>query len=248
MVFGSQTIKTLPGWKPETQLSIKWKRLSSNNWSATDRGSSADVYRTKITVYGNETYINSIILGLDSYRRIYIPFTTFYDDEKIFGENIDYTGTLNCILLEKSPRRQLSFKGFSFDLSLELLSPTFTGSSSFPTLQYTWMPEQAREYLWKYYPTYDRTWYYTDGYHADSGTFNGTFILTAADMVLLRNYIKTQRTGNFTLSDTFGVDYPFGRESLNSYPYTCKLIEWEDLGLWGQLYRRIRLKFAEVLS
>jgi hypothetical protein len=82
---------------------------------------------------------------------------------------------------------------------------------------------------------------------SDSGIFEGIFTFTTANFIKLRNYIRTRRTQDWTLANTFGVAYPFGPRSDASYPFTAKLIDWEDMGFYGLGYHKARLKFAEAV-
>jgi hypothetical protein len=243
------------GYQVLTKLAINWRQVSSGNYVGTDRGSTADVYEAKFSIYGTESTINSFIDEIEANRTAYpsassyiLTLGSFQSGEYIFGENVDHTGSISATLLSIPKRKQGSFKGFGLaDMYIRALSVSFTGASSLPTLQFC-IPggELDSDYTIRKNDTYDGTMAYKD-HQADSGIFEGTFKLTNANMILIRNYIRTQRTGNFTLSDTFGVSYPFGKRSANSYPFTCKLIGWTDLGWWGLLYHRIRLRFAEAV-
>ena len=244
------TTKVLPGFRPMTKLSIKWRQVSSGNWSGLDRGTGADVNEAKFGIYGKESPINTFIDEIDANRDAdnhVITLSNFFSTEHIFGENVDHSGSITATVLKISRRRQGSWKGWGIDVTVRATAPSFTGSSSLPTLDCCDIGVRAdSNYRINKYDSYQGTMAYLD-HQSDSGIFEGIFTLTNANMILIRNYIKTQRTGNFTLADNFGIDYPFGTRSGNSYPFTTKLIDWEDLGWQGLLYHRIRLRFAEVV-
>jgi hypothetical protein len=240
------------GYRPLTRLAISWRQSASGLWVGTDRGSGADVYESKVRLYGNETSINQFIQEI-YYGRTnastdnQVTLGTFMDGEKIFGENVNHTGSITATIQQISERVQNTWKGFYVDVIFRATSVTFVGSTSMPSLVYCEIGAmQDRDYSIKKYDTYDGTMIYQDR-RSDAGIFEGVFTLSNANFILMRNYIKSQRTSAYTLSDTFGIDYPFGTRSAGSYPYSANLIEWEDMGFFGQKFNRIRLKFAEVV-
>jgi hypothetical protein len=176
-----------------------------------------------------------------------ITMRSFLSSEHIFGENVDHSTTIDGTILEMSKKTQMAWKTYGFNMKIRAIAPGFTGSSSFPTLEWCDIGgEQDADMAVLKQDTHDGTFAYSD-HGSDTGIFEGVFTLTTANIILLRNYIKAQRSGNFTLANTFGVAYPFGKRSAGSYPFTCKLIDWEDLGWFGLKYNRIRLKFAEAV-
>jgi hypothetical protein len=246
--------QTLPGFRVITNLAIQWQQLSSGNWKGTDRGAATDIYGAQISVYARETTINNFITQIEAGRvsgNNQITLSDFATNEHIFGENVKHTGSITATILNMPQRSQGSLTGYGlteifiraqFDPSD---ANNFTGSTSMPTLRY-YEPAgslDADRTISKI-DSYTSTFSYLD-HRADSGTFEGVFTFTNADFILLRNYIRATRTGDFTLADTFGVSYPFGPRSSHSYPFTVKLIEWEDLGFFGLLHHKMRFKFAE---
>ena len=238
-----------PDFLPVTKLAIKWRKLASGNWSGLDRTSSEDTYEANCTIYGTEATINTFIDEISANMGIsnnVITLDSFLSTEYIFGENVDHSGTIDASVVNIGPRIQNTWKGWSIDIVFRATSVSFTGGSSLPTLDKCEIGVQAdSDWTITTQENYDGTLSYQDHF-SDIGTFNGIFTLSKSDAILLRNYIKTQRTGDFTLADTFGIDYPFGTRSSNSYPYTTKLIGWEDLGAFGTKYQKFSLTFAEV--
>ena len=245
------TCKTLPGFKPLTKLAIKWRQLDSGNWVATDRGSGADTYESKISIYGVESVIDNFISQIYSGRTTgnnQITLSSFATNETIFGENVDHSGSISATILDMPQKQQGSWKGFGLsEILVRAITPSFTGSSSWPSLRYLEpRSEMDADYTITKYDSYSAAMTYLD-HRSDAGIFDGTFILKNADLKSARNYIRTQRSGDFTLSNTFGVAKPFGPRSAFAYPGAVKLISWTDLGEYGLLYRRLRLRFAEVV-
>jgi len=239
------------GFRPQTKLAFKWRQLSSGNWSGLDRGSSSDIYEASFSMRRTESEINTFIDEVEANRAAgsnVITLGGFLATEYIFGVNVDHSGSITATILDVSDRMQHSWKGWGVNVRVRATSVSFTGSSSLPTLAYCEHGVKASsDRNINKFDTYTGTYAYQD-HDSDSGVFEGVFTLTTANMILLRNYIKNQRTGDFAIADTFGVDYPFGPRSSNSYPFTTKLIGWEDLGHWGVKWHKIRLRFAEVVS
>jgi hypothetical protein len=243
--------KILQDYQPLQRHSITWTQLSSGNWKASDRGTAADSYESKISLYGRESVINTFIEQINANRiagSYQIVMSDFSETEKIFGHNITHT-SITATIMDIPKRRQGSFKGWGLaDVYVKFIgTPTFTGATTMPTLvNCEFGGEADSDYTITKKESYTNAMTYQDK-ESDSGIFEGVFTLKNADFVSMLNYIRVARSGNMTLADTFGVDYPFGSRSTDSYPYTVKLIEWEDMGYFGLLYRKLRLRFAEVI-
>jgi hypothetical protein len=242
-------LKVLPKFKPKTTLALKWVQASNGNWFASDRTSSSDVYETEVSTYGKESAINILLEQLELNRlsdNHVITLSNFNSGEKIFGADVNYSSTINCTILNNPERTQNTWKGFKLDLKLRALSPSFTGSPSFPSLKFLDIGYVgiSRTNVNKY-DTYDGTFSYLDD-QSNTGIFEGTFFLTDDEMKGLRRYIATVRDGDFTITGINGVTYPFG-PTRGAYPVTAKLIEWDDLGQFWNDHWKIKLKFAEVV-
>lgn len=246
------TFKTLLDYQPIQRHAITWTQLSSGNWRATDRGATADAYESRISVYGLESEINNIIDQIQLERTTgtnQITLSDFSETEKIFGHNVDHSGSITATILEMPKRRQGTFKGWGIaDIYIKYIgTPTFIGLNTMPTLSFCEFGGEAdRDYTIQKKQSYTNAMTYQDR-DSDSGIFEGIYTLRSADFISMLNYIRTNRSADVALADTFGVAYPFGSRSSGSYPFTVKLIEWEDLGYFGLLYRKIRLRFAEVI-
>jgi len=246
----SEIINVLPDFKRETRLAISWEQAADGNWVAVDRGAAYDVYEATISIYGTETYINTTLSEIEANRAAasnVVALTEFGTDETIFGDDIDYT-SVSATFLSARRRRQGTWKGWGAELRLRALAPTFSGTASFPTLRWCDVGiDGDGDLTINKIDSYTGIYDYLD-HSADYGTFTGVFTLSRADTKSLRRYIATRRTLDFELANTFGISYPFGIRSAGTYPYTCKLIGWEDLGPWGIQWNRIRLKFAEAVG
>lgn len=242
------TVKVLPRFKVMTKLSMKWREIASKKWVATDRGTTSDIYGAAISVYGKEAAIDELIDALQDNRAAdshILSLSDFFSTENIFGVDVDHSGSISATVISFPERKQKTFKGWGVDLRLRALSPSFTGSASFPTLNGLDFGVTAKR-TWNVnkFDDYSGNYSYQDRVY-DSGIFEGVFTLTEANMKSLRRYIASNRTGDYVLQDTFGVAEPFGPRSTAGYPYNVKLIDWEDMGMFGLKWWKIRLKFAE---
>lgn len=229
------TFRVNPDYKVITELDMEWYQVSNGNYHAVDRGTSADVYGTKIKTFGTETYINNIITQLEANRQStagLIRMSSFADDEHIFGEDIDYSGELSGYYTEISMRRHSSLNVFELDLALRLSSPSFSGTASFPAIACLQVGYTA-DANWTY-NTYDS--YYSDfsyqDHNADAGIFKGTYNLTQTQLRNLRRWHATFRDISFSLPGIGGVTYPFGpREGTG--PWTVKALKLEEKRRFG---------------
>lgn len=244
-------LDVLPDFKPETAIALQWKEMDSGLWRATDRGAGSDVYEAHVTLWGLESVINNFVEQIDANRAAAsneVTLDYFATGEKIFGADVDVSGSVTATIMP-GMRKQKNWKGWTVQATIRALSPSFVGSVTLPSLdklEFAHPFSDAENTILKS-DSYDGTMSYIDR-DADAGIFEGIFMFSDTDMKNLRRYIASQRGGNFTLSDIAGIDYPFGIKRQSGYPYTAKLIEWEDLGTWGvtNLYWRCRLRFAEV--
>ena len=265
--------KISTGWKPKTKLAIKWTK-AGENYFAVDRGdpstidatngAAEDIYESEIRIYGKETTgtnhqgINNFLDEIELNRQSgsnEIELSTFADpSEHIFGENIDYSGTLDAAILEVGQREQISLNGWAVKLKLRCLSPSFSSTvPSFPSLSFVNIGYKAdSSYTVKRFDTYIGSFSYFDR-NVDAGTFTGTFMFTIDEMKKLREYLRRtagfsgNRAGTISVPSIGGVTYPFGNRRSGGYPYNVNVIDFQDLGLWGLHHYRARLTLAEVI-
>lgn len=249
--IGTFTAKVLPGFRPLTSLALQWRELADGNWIATDRGAAADTYDSRIQLYGTETVINEFIKEMYDNRAAasnVFAMGSFADDELIFGADVDHTGSISGTVLEIGDRAQRTWKGFAVQATIRALSPSFVGSATLPSLtslEHGFEGDSTRPINKS--DTYDGTMSYADR-RSDAGFFTGTFLFTLAEMRNLRRYLTTQRGATISIASISGVTYPFGTVRASGYPYSVKVLQWEDLGVRGVGRWRMRLKLAEVIS
>lgn len=245
-------LKILPKFEVETTIALNWIQVSNGNWYASDRGSSCDTYETVIKTYGKEPVINTLLEQFELNRlsdNHVILLSNFNSAEKIFGADIDYSGTLSCTILNNPEKNQNTWKGFGLDLRLRLLNlseESFIGSSSFPSLKYLDIGYTgiSKTNVNKY-DTYTGSFSYADD-ETNTGIFEGTFLLSDTEMKNFRRFAATQRGSSFSLTGINGVTYPFG-PNRGTYPLTVKMIEWKDLGPTRLNMWKLKIKLVEVV-
>ena len=249
----SQAVKIKPDFKPETQLAMTWIKLASGNYACTDRGYGSDKYEVGIEFYSTEDVINNIQNLLYSNRfatsgASQITLSSINDTEHIFGEDLDYTGTVTANIMAIEKRSQGSWKGFGLAVKLAAVSPSFiVGDGAFPTLRFVNFGYDANAgWAVRHYMSYSNSTFFNPDHQSDTGEFTGTFTMTAIEMAQIRRYIAKQRGSTIVLPDISGVQNPFGHMS-TSYPYDVKIINFEDLGRLSVAERMCNITFAEVL-
>jgi hypothetical protein len=239
-----------PDFKSVTLPALEWVEVSDGNYKAVDRGASQDVYQASFRIYKTEAAVNTFIDEIEANRIAgsnEITLSTFASTEHIFGADVDYSGNITATVLEIKDRKQSSWKGFSVQVKVQAISPSFTGSATFPDLEYlevgyvgdSSVPINKMD-------TYDGTFAYADR-DAGAGMFTGTFTLSDTNMKNLRRYLASQRGAAFNLTGINGVTYPFGIRRSSGYPYSVKCVDWEDLGMRDVHNWRVKLVLAEVV-
>ena len=254
MQINGTTYKIKPDFRPATKLALNWIQLSNSNWVSTDRGVSQDTYDTEIRLYGRESDVNDLINDIEANRvsgSNVLTLTDFNSQEHIFGADLDYTVPITATAF-MNMRAQKTWKGFEITLKLSCLSPSFTGGSgSLPILRFLDVGYDAdAEYTIQKFDSYDRSFTYNDP-ESDIGLFAGTFTFDDSEMIQLRRYLATNRGATFSITNIFGVTYPFGRRS-GSYPFDAKIIDFEDMGMIsnfnvGKPRWHAKLTLAEVI-
>jgi len=247
------TAKVRPDFRPETTLAIQWRKLSDGNYYSIDRGADADTYEASCTLHSKEAAINNFIQQIEENRTAstgapnQITLSEFLETEHIFGEDVDHSGSISATVLDISFRRQSTFKGYSVNVKLRAISPTFSALPSLPDLSYLDIGYQSdNELTIKKYDTYSGTYSYLDA-RADVGEFVGTFTFSQADMGKIRRHIATERGNTVTITGINGVQYAFGPRRGIGYNRDCKIIDWEDMGMFGVGWCKLKIKLAEVI-
>jgi hypothetical protein len=238
-----------PDFAIRTELAIKWFQTSSGNYAYTDRGSTVDTYEATVRLHGIQGRIEQIVQQLDANRTAgsnVVTLSEFASNEKIFGVDVVHTN-VTATLLETPKITQSRLKSFEVECTFRAIAPTFTGSNTFPDLNYVSIgyDGNVEEYTIKKMDTYQGAYSYLD-HQADTGVFEGTFQFTDAELRNLRRYMAISRGTTTTITEIAGVSYPFGILR-GGYPKNVKVLELSNetprgIGNWYAT-----LKLAEVV-
>ena len=219
------------------------------------RGTSQDIYESRVDLYGKEDVIDNFIQEIELnridgfYGNHVFQLSSFASEhENIFGENVSHAVTINATAIKIGKKKQNTWKGFKVSVVLRNLSPVIIGTATLPDLNYLDVGFDANEpeLTVKKYDSYTGVYEYIDK-QSDLGIFTGTFTFTVADMQNMRRYIRDQRSTAFSLTGINGVGNPFGVRLAGSYPYNVKIIKWQDLGFYGLCYRKMKITFARTI-
>lgn len=251
MILDSETVPILYGYKPNTDISIKWHKKSNGNWRGCDRTITEDVYESEVVFRGTEAELTSLNTALDN-NRTNLP-ASFNDGEEIFGADVDHSALLDIIVVRYGKIQQVGFKVFEMSLTLRLPTPTFkTVTPDFTRLR-TANHSNTRETMFELNKlfTYDGAANVADHIGNDgdeSGTFTARFTQTAKEMPAIRAYLtNTARATKIPFPTFGGITQPFGSRA-GSGPFNVRVIKWGDLGRQNFVDWNLSMTFARDLT
>lgn len=246
MIWEGETVYTLWGYQPKTDLALLWQTLANGDWKATDRGSVEDVYEASMVFKGPRDELEALETDvLDAFRTQYN--ITCGEGEEIFGADVDYTNPLLVTVVDYGKIEQISFKMWTMPLRLRLLEKVFKSTTpDFTKLRLaSWRSQQGSEFDINKQFTYDNYAVYTD-HNTEPGIFSAAFTQKLNEMSAIRRYIAvTARGGDIPFPTIGGVSTPFGSR-MGAGPFTARIIDWEDLGRVNYLEWGLKLTFARV--
>ncbi len=251
MILESQEVPILWRYKPQTEIAIKWHKLSNNNWRGCDRSIIEDVYETNVTFRGLESELAGLNTALGN-RRTNIP-ATFNAGEEVFGADVDHSGTLDLVVVQYGKIRHIGFKIWEMKLTLRLPTPVFkTVTPDFTKLRTAnHMDTRETEFQIRKLFTYDGVLNAADHIGndgTDAGTFTAKFTQTKNEMPAIRRYLtSTARATKIPFPTFGGVVQPFGSRA-GDLPFDCRIIKWDDLGRQDFCDWNLSMTFARDLS
>lgn len=225
MYINGLEFKTETNYKIKTELGLEWFQTSDGNFYSTDWSSKGDIYRADISTFGREDYVNSVITQFESIKNNgnLLLMSGFYEDEKIFGEDIDYT-LVSGVIVNMDVREAVSWKMYTVSLEVQAIKPSF---GTFPAFTWTNLNvghqhKSGRNYKPVLVSSYSSNMNVYDHKNED-GITEFELNLTNQELASLRQFQRTTRGNSFTLPANSIVEYPFGPVSGNG-PHTVKLI------------------------
>jgi hypothetical protein len=244
-------VEIKPGFTTEYVPSLKWAMCSSGKWVASDRGTSADIYKCEVEVRGYEHDVNDLLTGIHSNRIAstgssnQLTLTAFESTEKIFGESVNHA-TVNATVIDIGERQQTSLNSFTVSLKLQAISPTLLGdgaeSLTFKYLDFEYTGDDEKTIV--KVDSYAGQFTYVDA-RADRGVMKFNAYLSLESMRLFYRTLETKRANPITTT-VQGINSPYGPvRSTGTWPRNLKYLEVKDLGLWGLNYHRVQVKAVE---
>lgn len=197
---------------PEIKVNYELIELSGNNVRSIDRGEATDRYATKLTIFGKRDYIDSIVTELQYLRQYGGEVELDQCQEGIFGDHVDYTGSIFCHLVSLGEQESRSFRTFGISLTLVATDLSYKPAGALPTsmrcLSHGWKGSTRMDT--KVNETYNRNNYLVDR-ESNSFTFEGSYKLTTTDNAAIYNFWRVNRGAPFTINESvLGVSNMFG--------------------------------------
>jgi hypothetical protein len=231
---------------PDIGINYELIELSGNKFRSIDRGIGTDRYATTITAYGKRDYIQSLITELHTLRDNNKPIIIDQVQEGIFGDHINYTVPISCVLLEFGQESQRSFNTYQIDFKLISSGVTYKTGGSLPDklkcLSAGWIGAVNMNIHTN--ETYNSSNYFVNRV-ADSYQFEGLYTLSVADNAELYNFWKGQRGNVFTIDESdFGVTQMFGSlGGTGTHDVIIQEITTEPI---SSIYRSTTIKLIKV--
>jgi len=202
----------ITNYEQNIRINYKLVETSGSNILSIDRGALTDRYSSTVIFRGHKDYIREIVSEITLLRTNGKELVLDQFNENIFGDNVDYSGAINCLVdsfgKENSPTLNIQ----SIELVLLPTNLTFVGTSQLPTslncLYSKW--EGYSDWNAHVNETYTRNNYFVDR-EADTYVFEGDYSLTIDENTNLLSFWKQQRGDAFTINDgDFGTSNMFG--------------------------------------
>lgn len=209
-------------WKNKSSLALDWKEGVDKPYCV-DYSSAYDNYEAEIEFMLKESEAESIITGLEKDRTGTIVLSNFNDSEHIFGENVDYSGSINCKLTGNPEWEKESIGVYSLKLNVVGVNIAFTGSSSFPDLTYLDPVFQGRIDFRDTHVQTSKNNAYAYDLEKQYGVFVGSFWMNATEYGKVLEWMRVNRSSTLSLSSFGGLSELFGFTDTASFPYIVRV-------------------------
>lgn len=249
------TVKVQRDFVPKTELALVWSQVSDGNYIAVDRGSSNDVYNTTIKVRGVESEINAILEGIEANRLASsnpgrLTLSDFASDELIFGCDVNHSGSIYAVVMDKGERLQTALRVWQITLKLRVWDTsllTFVGSSGNTTLKNVSIGYSGSAvYTDSPIELYSNPVLFQDNRN-DNGKVELTALIRIPDLRTLRRSMATGRGGGIILTSVGGVNFLFGPTRPVSYPLNVKVLNLTEEEPIGQYFKKVTMTIVEVI-
>jgi hypothetical protein len=192
----------------------EWVEKSNNKVVTIDRGASSDLYESEIHLRGKFNEINSIYNFLLESRKVpNITMSGVNSCESPFGENINYTGSLNVIILDVEDVKQEALNSFTLSFYMRLVSfPLFVGNDALPSMRCLDVKD-IRKREWS---RHVQVSYFNDNYGVEKDNdiigMEVTTSLSLQDTISILNFHRSKRGTEFiVLPEDWGIKGLYGQ-------------------------------------
>jgi len=219
----------------DTQLQYKIVQKDDGTAVIIDRGSRSDIYSGSFTCIAKTAEIYDIMQQIR--RDSHIGISNCNPDEALFGENVDYTNSIGCAVLEIGDIRHRSYTTSEITLKVQAEQGdtplSFVGNSALPQMKCISNGWSIKSRLGQtFYDSYFGNQFVSDSLR-DIFQCELSATITLADAISLLNWFRLQRGATFTMNQAdWGIAYPFGKGIDNgglvtesfSYPFTARML------------------------
>ena len=198
----------------EQNILINYKLVptDSMNFISIDRGVATDRYETRLEFTQPEAYIHDLLDELQALRVANKQIVMGDFPERIFGDNIDHSTTIDCVLYDMGEEADAGKGVRSIWIKFLMTDPQYIGIPQLPDAIKCIQAGYKAYSIWNTHvvETYNRENYFVDK-ETDTTLFNAEYVLCDDENADLLRFWNTQRGTPFTVSDTdFGTTYMFG--------------------------------------
>jgi hypothetical protein len=180
---------------------------SDKKFFSIDRGEQTARYECEFTFRRDNDTIDNIYKQLQLLREASKPIVLSDMTENYFGDNVDHSGSISCVVTKISPLSSATKSTRVLKVTLLATDLSFIGvaqvGNGFKCLGYEW--EGFNQWDFQVNETYFRNNYFVD-YEKDLFLFTGTYMVSKADMRNLLAWHKLFRGSEYyTSSEQWGV-------------------------------------------
>jgi len=217
---------------PSVQLQYKLVERDNGTSIIIDRGLISDIYESTFTIMGPTATIQAVQAGI--LRDAHVTISGINQDEALFGDNINYTGSIQCAVMSISEIKQRIISSAEITLTVRANPDdlAFIGEIVLPSMACVstgyWTKTTLGQTL---KDSYTGVMTISDSIK-DIYECELTTTLKLDDAIMLQNWFRSQRGDTFTMNQSdWGVSNPFRdinqqgyKTQLSGYPYTVRMI------------------------
>jgi hypothetical protein len=242
--------KTFRVYSVTPAVKLQYKLVERDNGTAItiDRGVNSDMYESTFTIIGETADVEEVQLSIN--RNTHINISSINSDEAIFGDNVNYSGVISCVVIEISQLKQ-RLKGTSeitLTIRAERSNITFIGQAVLPQIKCVstgyWTKTTLGQTINDSYTGINNiSDSVKDVYECELQS-----VLNFDDAQKLQEWYRLQRGREFTMLEAdWGVDKPFRdinqngtKPQVGDYPYQARMLSL-SIERFGVKHRKVTI-------